>query len=472
MFYPKAKEREVRFKLALRMGLPIFSLTFILTFIGLSKYFQKIPTSFVVMSLIILGIMIYFIFYLIYKGFDERITDPITHTFTREYLLQLFKKEIAKGPYTIILVTVDNLHDINQRYSTFNGDKVLTEFSNWVGTFLEEKGIEKFPIGHFKGGDFLIGLHGEKSNYATLLDLLCIKIENRVVDDIEIHISGAIIDSTLTDDVHQLITRLFEQQQEMKESKSELAEEEEEINPSDLELSVINAIKERKFSMRFQKSVEGKKLAILDSSIKLYGNQEKLIHQKSYIPVINRIGLSREFDEMMLEHLVELCNKTDGTFIFALTLFPSSVRNSTFFEKARLLLNNNSATKGRILFILAEQEYYNQITRYNDMLQSYRRMGILIALDRLGIYQTTLLYLKELDIDLVRFDQRYGKQIEDKGYQGLLRGLNVSAHYLGIKTWIRTIEDSESEMLAESIGIDYIQGKQIGMIAPIEEIIK
>ena len=78
--------------------------------------------------------------------------------------------------------------------------------------------------------------------------------------------------------------------------------------------------------------------------------------------------------------------------------------------------------------------------------------------------------LKELEIDIVRFDQHYGKKITDKGYQSLLRGLNLSAHFLGVKTWIRMIEDEEAKLMAESIGVDYIQGKAIGNIVPIEEI--
>lgn len=469
MLYSKEKERVERFKLALRMGLPIFSLTLLIAFIGLSRYFETIPISFFVTSIIILTIMIYFIFYLISKGFDERITDPISHTFTREYLLSIFKKEVTKGPYTLILVSIDNLHDINKRYSTINGDKVLRKFAEWTSDFLQEKGFDKVPIGHFKGGDLIIGLSGKKIDHTTLLDLLCIKAENKMIDDIEIDISGAIIDTTLTDDIDKLIVRLFELNQELKAQKQESLEEEE-IDPSELELSVINAIREKRFSMHFQMAKIDDGLDIAESSIKLFGKQGKLIHQKSYIPVINRLGLSREFDTLMLEYLIDLSSRHDHPTIFALTLFPSTVRNQLFIEKAQILLSNNTAAKGRIMFILGEQEYYSRTRHYNDLLQAYRRMGALIALDRLGIYQTTLLYLKELEVDVVRFDQHYGKKIMDKGYQSLLRGLNISVHYLGMKTWIKMIQNHDAEILAHSIGVDYIQGNSIAKIVPIEEL--
>ncbi len=471
MLYPQAKERVERFKLALRMGLPIFSLSVILIFIGLSEYFNTIPLTFFIIAIAILGVMIYFIFYLIYIGFEERVTDPITCTFTREYLLSLFKKKMTKNKsYTIALITIENLHDINKRYNTVNGDKVLKQFARHIGRYLKDKGINKIPIGHFKGGDFLIGLPGKKSEFATLFDLLLIKSENLIIDDIEIHVSGAMVDSTLSQDVDQLIARVFDLQIE---NKAEKSESEEEINPSQLELSVTNAIKERKFSMQFQPALENKEIHLLESSVKLHTGEGKLIHQKSYIPVINRLGLSREFDTMLLEYLIDICCSSEiEDMKFALTLFPSTIRNHTFFYNVQMLFSNNIKAKGHIVFVLGEQEYYTQISRYNDVLQSYRRMGILIAIDRFGTYQTSMMYLKELGVDIMRFDLHYGKEIKQRGYQQLLKGLNMSAQLLGAKTWVRMIEDEEAMAIAESIGVDFIQGNQIGRIAPLEEIMK
>ncbi len=469
MLYPEAKEREERFKLALRMGLPIFFLSIILLFVGFSNYFTSIPPSFYIIAISILGVMIYFFFYLIYQGFEERITDTVSHTFTREYLLGIFKKEIAKSPYTILLVTIDNLNDINERFSPHNGDKVLYMFANWVGNYLKEKGIEKFPIGHYKGGDFLIGLPGRKEDHATLIDLMCIKGEHLVLDDIEVKISGAIIDTSLTTNLDQLITRLFDLQIENRLGKEE-RNPDGEINPSQLELSVINAIKEKRFSIHYQKVFEHGIEAMLESHVKLIDDDGKLIHQKSYMPVINRLGLSRQYDIMIIEHLINTCSKHRAPIIYAVNLFPSTVRNQQFIDHMQILFSNNPVAKGHILFILGEHEYYSKLERFNEILQAYRRMGILIALDKLGTYQTTLMYLKNLKVDIVRFDNNYGKNIADKGYQGLLKGLNQAAQILGVKTWIKMLEDEESVQIANATGINFLQGNQLGKTASLEEI--
>jgi EAL domain-containing protein (putative c-di-GMP-specific phosphodiesterase class I)/GGDEF domain-containing protein len=466
MLLPETKERELRFKLALRMGLPIFFLTGLLAFIGLSDYFESIPLSFYVSALLILAVMVYFLFFLIHASFEERVTDPVSLTFSREYLLNYLKKEIKKGPYTFLLVSLDNLEDINHRYGTQNGDKVLREFAHWVGRFIQNKGVEKFPIGRFRGGDFIVGIPGHRSEHLSLLELLCLKAEGYSVDDIEIHVSGAVVDTVLSKELDQVIDLLFEQQQERQQNRHD--ENEEEIDPSELETAVIAAIRQKHFSMMFQEVREGGERVALDTSVKLYGKQNKLIHQNKYMPVINRLGLSRTYDLMLLEYVVQLCREHEGPERFVLTLFPSTLRNFHFYEAVQMLFSENSEAKGRVILMLEEKEYYNHTRRFNELLQSYRRMGIMIALDRLGSYHTTMLYLRELEVDMVRYDMHYSKQIREPKTQALLQGFNLSAHTMGLKTWIRMIEDGEEARIAASLGIDLVQGNYIGTISPLE----
>ncbi|MDQ7067431.1 MAG: diguanylate cyclase [Sulfurimonas sp.] len=177
MLLPQTKEREYRFKLALRMGLPIFALLLALithTFITNS---QTLQTSFYVESLLVLVFSIYFILYLIYNGFDVKITDDVSKTFTREYLFKYLKEKLKKEQdYTLILISIDNLSDINSLYGIKNGDRVLKEVAAWIVEYLQDQKIDNFPIGHIKGGDFIIGVSGTKNEYSTVLELMLFKV--------------------------------------------------------------------------------------------------------------------------------------------------------------------------------------------------------------------------------------------------------------------------------------------------------
>ncbi|VAW44551.1 hypothetical protein MNBD_GAMMA03-2159, partial [hydrothermal vent metagenome] len=187
MLLPEIKERGYRFNLALRMGLPIFGLIFALIIHTFINTYESLNSLFYVESVIVLAFSIYFIFHLIYSGFETKITDDVSKVFTREYLYKYLKKELNTNKnYTLILISCDNINEINNRYGIKSGDKVLYEITIWIDKYFKSKGISNFPIGHIKGGDFIIGLKGKSSEYKTILELLNLKSDELKIDDIEV----------------------------------------------------------------------------------------------------------------------------------------------------------------------------------------------------------------------------------------------------------------------------------------------
>jgi EAL domain-containing protein (putative c-di-GMP-specific phosphodiesterase class I) len=460
MLLPEKKEREYRFRLALRMGIPVFILFLILILSRFVTDYESLDTSFYVETTLLIALSIYFIFYVIYKSFDVKITDSVSKTFTREYLYRYIKKELSKNKdYTLILVSIDNLNDINERYGIKNGDKILSKVSSWISDYFQNKEIYNFPMGHIKGGDFILGFDGKKEQYNTIIELMNIKSENLVIDDIEIEMSNAIIDTTFSNRIDYLIEKLFE----LQEINKNQIQNEQLMNPDKLELSVINAIKNRNFLVMTQDVFSDDKVVMKECFIKLKTTDENIIHQKAYMKVLDRLGLMVEFDMMVLEeNITKCCDKSN--IMFAMNISPSSLRNPSFIIKAKELIISNENIKNKIVFLLNEKEYYSQIKKYNTTLKMFRDMGVLIAIDRLGAIHTSFLYLRDLDIDIVRFDSYYTKDITDKKSKDIVDGFNVMAHKKGVKTWIKMVENKEIYNVAKELNIDYIQGKYLALM--------
>lgn len=95
----------------------------------------------------------------------------------------------------------------------------------------------------------------------------------------------------------------------------------------------------------------------------------------------------------------------------------------------------------------------------------FRNLGIYIAIDRLGSIHTSFLYLRDLDIDIVRFDSFYTKDINNHKSKSIINGYNKMAHENGIKTWIKMVESEDVKTIAKELNIDYLQGKYL---APLE----
>jgi len=464
MLLPQTKEREYRFRLALRMGLPIFGLILALLIHTFLENSQTLQASFYVESLILLVFSIYFILYLIYNGFDVKITDDVSKTFTREYLFSYINEKLKKEKdYTLILMSVDNLDDINSLYGIKNGDRVLKEVAIWIAEYLKAQKIENFPLGHIKGGDFIIGFEGLKNEYTTILELMCLKSKEFKVDDIEVKLSGAISDTNYSCELDYIVENLFELQEQRKELKKEIKPEV--INPNELEFFVIDAINKRAVSVMSQDVFEGDKVAFKECFIKLKSSNGKLLYPKNYTKVINKLGLVIEYDLMVLEEIV-LQTSNDADIIYALGISPTSLRNPKFLSSIKELIKNS---KKKIMFILSEHEYYSYTKKYNSIIKTLKDIGVMIAIDKLGSYHTSFLYLKDLDIDVIRFDTQYSAYEKMKNNSAILEGFKVMATHKKIKTWIKNIETSEACEVAKQFDIDYLQGKYLSPLKPIYE---
>lgn len=461
MTYPEKKEREHRFALALRMGLPIFFLSVVSLFALLSQRYTTY-SSLIVLSITILGVMVYFIFYLIYQSNRENITDSIIHTFTSEYFFQLALKAFRKNTHTIVMISVENLGLINERYGFKNGDEALLTTVRKIDRFFREKGIEKLPIGRNKGGDFLLLLPGEKQQYIPLIELFLSKYQNFVHREIEIHLEAVAVDSRLSQEIELLISRLYELYSDRIRS-----EKEELYTINELESEIISALEEKRFSIGFW-PVCCDEYDVYDTTVKLVDSRGEFIHQSRYVPTLNRLNKMRLLESDVIEHLGSLCDERKRDFV--VNISSVTLRNPHFFEHALTLFERYPKARYKITLLFEEKEYCHQLDRFAQQIAHYRKAGYKIALDRLGGYHTTLLYLKELEIDLVRFDTLYSRSIKKEGHQNILQGLNLSAHLCGAKTWISMIEDEGSDQIARSLKINYRQGNYLGKILSEEQL--
>lgn len=463
MLLSEIKEREYRFSLALRMVLPIFFLFIILLSHTILKSSEILNIYFYVESLLILVISIYFIFYLIYKGFDTKITDNISKAFTREYIYKYISKELKKQKnYTFILISIDNLYEINNKYGMSNGDKVLFEVVKWINEYFKSKNIRNLAIGHISGSNFIIFLDGEKIIYKPIIELMCLKSQDIEVDNIEVNISSAINDTKFSRNIDYIIENLFELQVKNKELK--IAESSlNEIDPTEYEYSVINALKRKDLAIFIQNVYENNEVIFKECIIKLQNQDTKLLHQKNYIKVLDKLRLMDEYDLVVLEKVIELCKKNNNSR-YAISISPTSIRNTQTFTKIKELFNKNICAEGRIIFILDESEYYPKIDKFNSLIKQLRDMGILIALDRLGSIHTSFLYLKELNVDMIRLASFYSRDKNYNGYKNIISGFSVMAHQKGIKIWAKMVENKDILNSLKELDIDYVQGRYLSNI--------
>jgi len=92
------------------------------------------------------------------------------------------------------------------------------------------------------------------------------------------------------------------------------------------------------------------KIIFRECYIKLKGQNNKIIHPKTYLKVINKLGLGVSFDLLVLEEILKNCNNKED--IYTVNILPTSLRNDKFLAKTKELLKEYNNIK--IMFVLNE----------------------------------------------------------------------------------------------------------------------
>lgn len=95
----------------------------------------------------------------------------------------------------------------------------------------------------------------------------------------------------------------------------------------------------------------------------------------------------------------------------------------------------------------------------SQLLYAYRDAGMQVALDDFGTGYSSLSYLKKFDIDYLKIDQSFTRNLtENSSDLALCQAIIVMAHKLGLKVIAEGIETEQQLVLLKDAGCDFGQG--------------
>ena len=192
--------------------------------------------------------------------------------------------------------------------------------------------------------------------------------------------------------------------------------------------------------------------------VKLKSSDTDELLPRVYLPILNRLGLSREYDLTITKHVFKLLKKLDKHISLAFNLSPFSLRDPLFQKHFFKALESSKIDPSRIIIQLYERKTHHDLSGYLKTLESLRDKGIRICIDNFGSSNASIDYIRHFKFDMLQFDRDYIANIEDDQSNMMLRTMVSMSKENGILTVAKWVDTQKQKEKLEELGIDYIQG--------------
>ena len=458
--YSKKIDRKRKIFLAIRATIPVVLLAALLVIV----IFTEKKSLYYDLFILFLGLFasVYFIFFMMSNSFKENILDPISGAFNRDYFIQFLPKQ--KSGF-VVLLSIDNIKNITDRYGIENGDSVLREFAKIIDRYFSHYFHTPIALARLKAGDFLLHIPSEDEEcIKKSVERFLQRYDNTFVHNIEIKLLASY--RALQQDIHSLIDELYTDIHYCKENCNN-TNNKKRVHYQDA--LIVQILQKRRLSLLFQPiyHIKTQKFTMAEVLVKLVADDGTLLHPSQFIPVVNRLGLENSFDIAFVQTLLETIQEYDlpKDILYSFNISPYSLRNRKFSQKFFELFKKSTLQSNRIVIELYEHNVYKDVELYRHIVDEYKERGFALAFDNFGSFNAAMEYIKVIDVDFVSFDKSFTKNIGNTRYRALLRLWIDALHVIGTRTILKFVEDERLKEEAERIGVDYIAG--FGLAKPM-----
>ncbi len=204
--------------------------------------------------------------------------------------------------------------------------------------------------------------------------------------------------------------------------------------------------------------------------------EEGLLSPARFIPLAEETGLiMRMGDSVFRQALSDLVGWRTVCPDFQISINVSPVQFRDGHGRLKEWMNHLQAAglPGSCIVVeITEGLLLDPNPNVDERLMAFRDAGIEVALDDFGTGYSALSYLKKFDIDYLKIDQSFTRNLShDNEDMALCEAMVVMAHKLGLKVVAEGVETELQRDLLKGIGCDYAQGYLFGRPVPGEEFV-
>ncbi|AKS43079.1 putative bifunctional diguanylate cyclase/phosphodiesterase [Wenzhouxiangella marina] len=202
----------------------------------------------------------------------------------------------------------------------------------------------------------------------------------------------------------------------------------------------------------------------------------RLIAAGEFVPAAERYFMAHRIDRWVLrsalawlERQPQLVKRLDRVFI---NLSTRSLGDDRFLPFALETLRTHEVPASKIGFEITETAVMTHLKTAMKTIEHLRGLGCQFALDDFGVGISSMAYLKNLPVDVLKIDGSFtGPALEGERERAMLAEINDLGHVLGKTTVIEHVESDAARALVAELKIDLAQGFGISRPRPLSDLL-
>ncbi|MFW6193594.1 MAG: EAL domain-containing protein [Gemmatimonadota bacterium] len=189
-----------------------------------------------------------------------------------------------------------------------------------------------------------------------------------------------------------------------------------------------------------------------------------LLDAGEFVPRAERTGVIRAIDRHVIRRAVRQLarwqREESGPDTVAVNLSAASFRDPGVVRRvSRALEDVDLRHRSGLVIEITEAEAMEDPAVAGELLRGFREIGVRVALDDFGTGHSSLSYLDQFPVDLIKLDRRFISKLDpDDGDTRLVEGMLELARTLELETVAEAVENHRQRRWLADAGTDFAQG--------------
>lgn len=221
--------------------------------------------------------------------------------------------------------------------------------------------------------------------------------------------------------------------------------------------------------------VSTRQVAMYELLLRMAGEGGEMIAPRAFLSVAERFGLIQEIDRWVVRKAIQLVAKyrRSRQFALAVNISGKSLADPELLPLIRRELRITGIDPRQIVLEITETAAIHDVARAAQFINTLRHEGFRFAVDDFGTGYSTFAYLKQLNVDFLKIDGNFIRDLSrDERDRLFVSSLVRIAKGFGMETVVEFVDNAETFAMLKKLGVDYAQGYYLGRPAPLAQVLQ